>query len=132
MSAHRYFPNTSPENIRPCPRYDGISVRLVDTDHFEESFEERDGSEESFEERDGSEVDQTEVPDSPPESDDESAKEVTHWMICIGGREVDGKLFLLLQNSWARMPLVEVSLAYCRAAEAHLSILHRDHMECFR
>lgn len=67
-----------------------------------------------------------------PPQDDES--ESTHSMVIVAVR-IDQKTnttFLLLQNSWSRMPLVEVSLDYLVASEANLCFVGTKDHELFQ
>ena len=81
------------------------------------------------------ESDACQVRDRPPalQDDEEEEEDPTHAMICIGGRvDKNKKLFLLLQNSWARMPLVEVSIDYFIAAGATLTTVSRSEHSKFK
>lgn len=49
--------------------------------------------------------------------------EESHAMLLIGGRREKGKLWLLLQNWWADMPLVEVDAEYFAGCQATLSFV---------
>jgi len=54
-------------------------------------------------------------------------------MACIAGRvDPNGKLFLLLQNSWTRMPLVEVPQNYLVAVEACISYAPKKYRHAFQ
>ena len=55
---------------------------------------------------------------------DGGRKEECHSMLLLGGRLVNNKLFLLFQNWWPTMQLVEVDAEYFAAAEASLFFLN--------
>ena len=82
----------------------------------------------------GNGEDSPQIRDRPPvEEDNESdKKESRHAMVCLSGRvDKKGKLFFFLQNSWNKMPLVEVSLNYLIAAEASISSVSSKKVQLF-
>ena len=130
-SAHVYSPQSSPDSIESSPRHDrtAISHDNADLDDI------RDLDEESIDALGDGESSQSQVRDRPPavKRDEDDDQESRHAMVCIGGRvDKNKKTFLFLQNSWSRMPLVEVSLNYFIAVGGTLSFVTKRDRELFK
>ncbi|KAL3911901.1 MAG: hypothetical protein SGILL_007099, partial [Bacillariaceae sp.] len=98
----------SPERIKPAPCHHTVAISHENNHGLIDSAQDEENS-------------LSQVHDWRPAVQTEEIQEQdpTHTMICIGGRvDKNNKTFLLLQNSWAKMPLVEVSLDYFLAAES--------------
>lgn len=120
-SAHICSPPSSPDSIQLSPRHDRTAVSNAAA-ALDDSRDRGDESIEAW--RDG-ERSQSQVRDRPPvaEQDKKEESESRHAMVCFAGRD-DKELndtFYFLQNSWYRMPLVEVNRAYLIAAGAEVS-----------
>ena len=63
------------------------------------------------------------VDDKETGRDGATAKEESHSMLLIGGRIYKGRLWLLLQNWWEDMQLVEVDAEYFAGSQAMLSFV---------
>ena len=119
----------SPDGKKPSPRRDTVAVGPQDSDLDDQR--QLDHGSDSTARYDNL----PQIRDRPPAFEDEDADEnpPTHAMICIGGRiDKNKKVFLLLQNSWARMPLVEVSIDYFIAAGATLTTVSRSEHSKFK
>ena len=55
--------------------------------------------------------------------------EESHAMILLGGRIENGRLYMLLQNWWEDMPLVEVDTEYLKNSHATLTFVRNDKEE---
>ena len=58
-------------------------------------------------------------------------KQEFHSMVLLGGRRVGQKTYLLCQNWWPDMPLVELSDDYFKAADGELSFVVSDDLRHF-
>ena len=119
----------SPDGKKPSPRRATVAVGPQDSDLDDQR--QLDNGSDSTARYDNL----PQIRDRPPAFEDEDADEnpPTHAMICIGGRvDKNKKVFLLLQNSWARMPLVEVSINYFMAAGATLTTVLKGKLHLFQ
>jgi len=131
-SAHTYSPQSSPDSIKSSPRHD----RTATSHNNADMDDSRDLDDESIEALRDGESNQLHFRDRPPvvEDDEKDESESQHAMVCVAGRrdKKSKKLFLFLQNSWSRMPFVEVSLNYLVAAGAALSFVSKKDHEFFK
>jgi len=107
-SAPLYSPQTSLDSIRSV---------LSDSRDLQESAEDiSNGETSSWHDH-----------DHPPADvhDEDDPSEVQHSFVCIAARSENGTLSLLLQNSWPKMLLVEVSIEYFIAAEGQLAFVDK-------